>query len=96
MSIDAAKPKSTVMGGMRMVLMPNGLWGPLTSGVSECTNATCSKGHKPFDHIEVLAMMPPSIKYLFPIDWQGGTYLVHRDVLRSCVMDMHMGERDKA
>ena len=93
MSIEGSKKTATKEGGIKMVLCPNGLYSPLTSGVSCCISTTCSR--QAFDHIEALARMPPSIKYCIPIDPDGGVSgqtLLHRDVLRPGVMDMHLGE----
>ena len=95
MSIERSKKVGTKGGGITMVLCPNGLYSPLTSGVSCCTSSTCSRSRQAFDHVEALARLPPSITYSIPIDADGGVSgqtLLHRDVLRPGVMDMHLGE----
>ena len=100
MSIEHAKMNSkkdggTKGGGIKMVLCPNGLFSPLTNGVSCCESKTCSRSRQPFDHVELLPHLPPSIAALIPIDRDGGVSaqtLIHRDVLRPAVMDMHLGE----
>ena len=95
MSIERGKKVATKGGGIKMVLCTSGLYSPLTCGVSCCTSATCSLARQPFDHIEALARLPPSITYSIPVDADGGVSgqtLLHRDVLRPGVMDMHLGE----
>ena len=53
MSIEAAKTRKTVTGGIRLVLCPNGLFSPATFGQSCCCTAGCVRHSKPFDHVEV-------------------------------------------
>ena len=95
LTIESGKATPTKTGGIKTVLYPNGLHSPLTSGVSCCISSTCSRKRQPFDHIELLARLPPSVTACIPIDADGSTSgqtLLHRDVLRPSVMDMHLGE----
>ena len=95
MSIERGKAQPTKGGGIRMVLYPNGLYSPSTFGVSACTSACCARLGKPFDHAEALPSLPPALQNLIPFDPESGMSsgtLLHRDVFRPAVMDMHLGE----
>jgi hypothetical protein len=61
MTIEKDRKQPSVTGGGRSVLCPNGLYSPLTSGMSACNNTECKYNREPFAHIELLPKMPPAI-----------------------------------
>ena len=67
MTIEKGKPKGTVQGGVRLVLLPNGLFGPMTSGVSKCKAVACPCSKNGFDHVLILPRLPPSIQFLLKV-----------------------------